>query len=112
MDFDKHCTSAARLAIIASLVHGGSLSFMELKRCTGLADGNLHVQTTKLTMDGYLDRRRESRSGRQRTYFTLTGKGLQALALHVRKLRVVLESGAPILGPGQGGQSGDDSRVW
>ncbi len=55
LQFDKHFTSPARLAIIASLASGEPRSFTELKEETGLADGNLHVQTRKLQEIGYIE---------------------------------------------------------
>ena len=112
MDFDRHCTSPARLAIISSLVSGQALSFTELKRATGLADGNLHVQTAKLADAGYVQRSRESGEGRPRTYFRLTGLGMAAFRLHVRKLQGLLEAEKPIRGVVRPAEPGDDSRVW
>ena len=55
MTFNPHLTSPARLAILACLVPGEPWSFTELKRQTGIADGNLHVQTRKLEEVGYIE---------------------------------------------------------
>ena len=47
-------SSPSRLAILAVLVPGPPVCFAEMKAATGLADGNLHVQTHKLADAGYL----------------------------------------------------------
>ncbi|MBM4118765.1 transcriptional regulator, partial [bacterium] len=47
-DFDETLSSAARMGIVAALITGEPVAFTDLKQRTGLADGNLHVQTRKL----------------------------------------------------------------
>ena len=51
----------ARLAIIATAAGGERWTFTALGRETGLADGNLHVQTRKLTAAGFLAVERSDR---------------------------------------------------
>ena len=87
LEFDEHLTSTARLSIISALISGESLSFMELKRETGLADGNLHVQTRKLAEAGYLEIRKVSRGRRSATSFRVSELGVAALKHYVRGLR-------------------------
>ena len=62
-DMDEMLGTPARLAILATVARppsaeedGNRWSFMALRRETGLADGNLHVQTRKLVDAGYLSR--------------------------------------------------------
>ena len=66
-------SSSARLAILATLVPGEAIPFTELKRESGLADGNLHVQTAKLAEAGYLEIRKGLRGRRQGSLFFLSG---------------------------------------
>ena len=90
-DFDEIITSPARLSILSALAPGRSLSFSDLKRMTGLADGNLHVQTHKLESVGYLEIQKSMRGRRSFTQFHMTELGLERLKLHVRKLEVILK---------------------
>ncbi|MBK7188681.1 MAG: hypothetical protein IPH86_08430 [bacterium] len=48
-DVDDHLGIPARLAIVATLALGQRLTFTGLREQTGLADGNLHVQTRRLS---------------------------------------------------------------
>ncbi len=54
LQFDEMISSPSRLAILAALVPGPPVSFSDMKTTTGLADGNLHVQTHKLADIGYI----------------------------------------------------------
>ncbi len=114
MNFDRHCTSPARLSILVSLVPGEALSFTELKKGTGLADGNLHVQTRKLIETGYISFRKEQHGKRSVTRFRITATGLLALRLHSRMLQRVLEGGRAAIEPRSRSRDpgSDDSQVW
>ena len=112
MEFDELITSPARLRIVAALVPGETLAFTDLKRATGLADGNLHVQARKLAEAEYIVITKESRGKRSLTLFRITELGLESLRLHVRKLQniVAMESGEIRPKPASGGS--DPSQVW
>lgn len=112
MDFDEMLTSSARLAILASLVSGAALSFMQLKRETGLADGNLHVQTRKLADAAYIEIQKIQRGKRGLTQFQVTDLGVAALKLHVRKLLAILSLESGEIQPSPGPGKSDDSQVW
>ncbi|MDP6417851.1 MAG: transcriptional regulator [Candidatus Krumholzibacteria bacterium] len=112
MEFDEIITSPARLAILSALIRGEPRSFTSLKRETGLADGNLHVQTRKLEKAGYLEIRKEMRGRRSHTRFSLTERGGETLKLHVRKLQSLLAMGEGVTLPVLGGARKDDSQVW
>ena len=112
MEFDPHLTSPARLAIVAVLVPGKSLSFMELRRSSGLADGNLHVQTRKLASAGYIEILKGVRGKRSWTQFRITEKGIAALRLHIRKLQGILATESGIIGPLRSTGRKDESQVW
>ncbi len=108
-------SSPARLAILATLVPGDAVRFTAMKEATGLADGNLHVQTRKLADAGYVAIRKARRgggSGRQVTEFRLTELGLERFRAHVRALQEVLDTEVGIFRPVPAGERRDDSEVW
>lgn len=112
MDFDEHLTSPARLTIIAGLTPGKPLTFMELRAVTGLADGNLHVQTRKLAKAGYIEIVKSMRGKRSLTRFRLTELGLESLKLHIRKLQAIVATESGEIRPQPGSTRQDDSQVW
>jgi DNA-binding MarR family transcriptional regulator len=114
-DIDEMLGAPARLAIIGTVAAGGRWTFTALGKETGLADGNLHVQTSKLAGAGFLAREKERRGNRTVTCFELTEKGRQAFQNHVRRLdRALVGDGRFARGDlsDQGGPGQDKSRVW
>jgi DNA-binding MarR family transcriptional regulator len=110
--FDETLMSPARMAIVASLFSGEARSFTELKRATGMADGNLHVQTRKLAAAGYLEIIKGRRGLRPLTRFRITEQGVAALKLHVRKLEGVLATESGDIRPTRPSPRPDRSQVW
>lgn len=114
-DIDDILGVPARLAIIATAAGGDRWTFTELRAETGLADGNLHVQTRKLTAAGYLARERTKQGNRMVTCFELTERGRQAFQNHIRRLSRALAGDGRFArgdfsdrtGPGR-----DKSQVW
>lgn len=113
MPFDPYFTSPSRLAILFALVSGETMSFTELKKVTSLADGNLHTQASRLVEACYVERWKESRDGRERTFFRISDQGFLALKLHTKKLQAALDARkAPVSGSVKPETTDDDSRVW
>ena len=110
--FDEMISSPARLAILAALVPGSPVCFAEMKLATGLADGNLHVQTHKLADAGYLKIRKARQGRRSVTEFSLTKLGLERFRLHVLKLKEILDAKAGVSRPLPRAGRRDDSAVW
>jgi len=110
--FDEMISSPARLAILATLVPGDAVRFTAVKEATGLADGNLHVQTRKLAAAGYLEIAKGRRGGRRVTEFRITELGLERFRAHVRQLQEVLDTEVGIFRPVPAARRGDDSEVW
>jgi len=114
-DLDDALGIPARLAIVATLAQGERLTFTALGEQTGIADGNLHVQTRKLKDVGYLTAERLKSGSRAVTRFELTERGRLSFLEHVRRLREAAEgpfgvaraSTEPV-----GRRSGDQSQVW
>jgi len=111
-DIDEMLSSQARLAVAASLMPGRSVCFSDLKTATGLADGNLHVQTRKLADAGYLTITKIPRGQRTRTSYRITEMGHLRFRLHVQKLQEVLEGSEGVVRPMTGLDRRDDSQVW
>jgi len=99
----------ARLAIVATLADGRDRTFSELKAATGLADGNLHVQTGRLVEAGYLQARKERRGRRSVTSYRLEEPGLEALRRHTERLQRALTGVRPVR---TGRRHRDESQVW
>lgn len=105
-------SSPARLAILAALVPGPPICFTEMKLATGLADGNLHVQTHKLADAGYLQIQKAAQGRRSVTEFRLTKLGLERFQLHVMKLQEVLSGKTGATRQARPSRRADDSAVW
>jgi DNA-binding PadR family transcriptional regulator len=110
--FDDMISSSARLAILATLVPGEAIAFTEMKRESGLADGNLHVQTAKLAEAGYIEIRKGLRGRRQVTEYKITELGFERFRLFVRQLEAILDSEAGVIRPVLAADRKDDSEVW
>jgi DNA-binding transcriptional ArsR family regulator len=105
----------ARLAIVATLAQKQWLTFTALGEHTGIADGNLHVQTRKLLDAGYLVADRIKHGSRSVTRFELTERGRLRFLDHVRRLREAAEGpygAARPPGTAAATDPADRSRVW
>ena len=115
-DVDELLCLPARLAVMATMADGRRWSFSALGEETGLADGNLHVQTRRLVEAGYAARHKERRGNRKVTVFELTERGRAAMLAHVESLRNTLDRARPTSpAPARRGELGprvDASRVW
>ena len=105
-------SAPCRLGILAALVPGLPVTFTEMKAATSLSDGNLHVQTRKLSDVGYIDINKTAKGRRTVTAFRLTDLGREQLRLHVVKLQEILDTGSSAgASSGRSGRT-DDSAVW
>ena len=105
-------SAPCRLGILATLVPGLPVTFMEMKEATSLSDGNLHVQTRKLNDVGYIDISKSTKGRRTVTEFRITDLGRERLRLHVMKLQKVLDAATGGRRVGSGSRRRDDSAVW
>jgi DNA-binding PadR family transcriptional regulator len=85
---------------------------MEMKAATSLSDGNLHVQTRKLSDVGYININKTTKERRTVTEFRITDLGRERLRLHVVKLQQILDADSSAEAPAQGARRADDSAVW
>ncbi len=114
-DLNDTLGTPARLAIVATLAPGQPLTFTALGEETGIADGNLHVQTRKLVEAGYLTRERIKSGGRSATRFQITERGRTAFSDHVRRLREAVDTPPRATKPLSGAKPprrSDPARVW
>ena len=112
LQFDEMISAPCRLGILATLIPGKPVTFMEMKAATSLSDGNLHVQTRKLGDVGYININKTARGKRTVTEFRITALGRERLRLHVMKLQQILDADSHAEAPAQSPRRADDSAVW
>ena len=110
--FDQMISAPCRLGILATLVPGLPVTFMEMKEATSLSDGNLHVQTRKLHDVGYIDISKSTKGRRTVTEFRMTDLGRERLRLHVMKLQRILDAESTAEQSAAPAGRADDSAVW
>ena len=110
--FDQMISAPCRLGILATLVPGLPVTFTEMKEATSLSDGNLHVQTRKLSDVGYIDINKTAKGRRTVTEFRITDLGRERLRLHVMKLQQVLDAESGVEESKRRSGQTDDSAVW
>ncbi len=115
-DIDDLLCMPGRMAVIVSLFSRKEMTFTELSDETGLADGNLYVQTRKLAAVDYLAMEKAQRGKRMVTIFRITDKGRSHLVSHLNRIWRALgdESarGAYKKDNKRKEKSEDDSRFW
>ena len=109
-DLDELLGAPARLAVLATLADGERWTFRALRDETGLADGNLHVQTGKLVEAGYVSSAKVQQGNRTVTSFELTPVGRRALREHVQRLEQLV--GQRRRRQRRMDDEQDGSRVW
>ena len=112
LQFDEMISAPCRLGILATLIPGKPVTFMEMKAATSLSDGNLHVQTRKLSDVGYININKTTKGRRTVTEFRITDLGRERLRLHVMKLQQILDADSRAESPVQSARRADDSAVW
>ena len=117
-EIDELLGTIARLAIVLTLANGKSWTFTALREETGLADGNLHVQTRKLVSAEYLSSEKTKNGNRSVTTFKLTPHGRERLKDHVQRvgqylgIQIAGEDSPPSVPIRKKRTKNDDSRVW
>ena len=110
--FDEMISAPCRLGILATLVPGLPVTFTEMKAATSLSDGNLHVQTRKLSDVGYISISKTAKGKRTVTEFRMTDLGRERLRLHVMKLQQILDADSGVDHSASSTRRADDSAVW
>jgi DNA-binding transcriptional ArsR family regulator len=88
-NLDKLIHEPARLAILTALSACESADFTALRRLTGLSDGNLSVQLSKLEDAGLIDIQKQFVAKKPNTRVKITKKGSSAIQRHWEQLNAI-----------------------
>ena len=91
-NLDKLIHEPARLAILTALSACESADFIFLRRLTGLSDGNLSVQLSKLEEAGLLNIQKQFVAKRSNTQIKITKKGVSAIQRHWELLNAIKQN--------------------
>jgi len=94
MPFDALVANPGRLRILTALAGTPRQPFVELRRQTGLTDGNLCTHARRLQSAGFIAIEKSFEAGKPLTTLELTSRGRDALAEHAHALLRSLESPA------------------
>jgi DNA-binding MarR family transcriptional regulator len=111
MPFDALVASPARLQILTALATEPRQPFVELRRRTGLTDGNLTTHARRLADAGLIAIDKSINGGKPITNMELTVAGRAALESHARHLLSVLEHATTVAvatGPTDDDEDADD----
>ena len=88
-NLDKLIHEPARLAILTALSACESADFTALRRLTGLSDGNLSVQLSKLEEAGLVAIQKQFVAKKPSTRARMTKKGNEAIHHHWQQLNAI-----------------------
>jgi DNA-binding transcriptional ArsR family regulator len=91
-NLDKLIHEPARLAILTALSACESADFTALRRLTGLSDGNLSVQLSKLEEAGLVDIQKQFIAKKPSTRAKITRKGNMAIKQHWELLNAIKQN--------------------
>ena len=93
-NLDKLIHEPARLALLTALSVCESADFLSLRRLTGLSDGNLSVQLSKLEEAGLVQIRKQFVAKKPKTLASITAKGSLAVQRHWDQLNAIRQNAA------------------
>lgn len=88
-NLDKLVHEPARLSILTALSVCESADFLALRRLTGLSDGNLSVQLSRLEEAGLVDIQKQFVARKPNTRVKITKKGNAAIQRHWEQLGAI-----------------------
>ncbi len=91
-NLDKLIHEPARLAILTALSACESADFTALRRLTGLSDGNLSVQLTKLEEAALVSIQKQFVAKKPSTRVKITNKGNAAIQRHWERLNAIKQN--------------------
>lgn len=91
-NLDKLIHEPARLAILTALSACESADFLSLRRLTGLSDGNLSVQLSKLEEAGLVNIQKQFVGKKTSTQLKITKKGGAAIQRHWELLNAIKQN--------------------
>ena len=101
--FDPVIHAPGRLQICAILSAADEAEFGMIRDAIAVSDSMLSKHLKQLEDAGYIQPRKQSHAGRQRTWLSLTPRGRDAFAAHVEELNRLAALIAPPLGQGFSG---------
>jgi DNA-binding MarR family transcriptional regulator len=107
MSFDALVSSPGRLRILTALASDPAQPFVELRRRTGLTDGNLATHARRLQSAGLVAIHKSIDAGKPLTTLHLTREGRDALTAHARALLSALEE-PPVASVSSNSDADDD----
>ena len=107
MGFDSLVANPGRLRILTALAAAPKQPFVQLRRQTGLTDGNLATHARRLQSAGLIQIEKSLREGKPLTTLNLTAAGRDALTRHVDQLTTALRLVSASVEP----ESNDDDWV-
>ncbi len=91
-NLDKLIHEPARLSILTALSVCESADFLSLRRLTGLSDGNLSVQLSKLEEAGLVEIQKQFVARKPNTRVKITKKGSAAVQRHWEQLNAIRQN--------------------
>ncbi len=85
-----------RFRILSALIQRNRQEFVELRRVTGMTDGNLACHARRLDAARLIGIEKRFREGKPVTTYALTGAGRAAIESHVRDLVEAVHSPSPL----------------
>ena len=113
MPFDALVTNPGRLRILAALASAEQdrQPFVEVRRRTGLTDGNLATHARRLQSAGFIAIEKSIAAGKPRTTLQLTREGREALLRHAQQLQAALSAPPEISRPTRFGSATDNDTA-
>ncbi|MEA2708684.1 MAG: hypothetical protein QOF78_1285 [Phycisphaerales bacterium] len=111
MAFDALVANPGRLRILTALASTRAQPFVELRRQTGLTDGNLSTHAKRLQTAGFVAIEKSIEAGKPLTTLQLTSRGRDALTAHAQALLRSLEPADAIVAEPVDDDSADDNWV-
>jgi len=91
-NLDKLIHEPSRLALLTALSACDSADFLSLRRLTGLSDGNLSVQLSKLEEAGLVNIQKQFVAKKPSTQIKITKKGGTAIQRHWEQLNTIKQN--------------------
>lgn len=91
-NLDKLIHEPSRLALLTALSACESADFLSLRRLTGLSDGNLSVQLSKLEEAGLVNIQKQFVGKKPSTQIKITKKGGGAIQRHWEQLNALKQN--------------------
>ena len=93
-NLDKLIHEPARLSILTALSVCESADFLSLRRLTGLSDGNLSVQLSRLEEARLVEIQKQFVARKPNTHVKITKKGISAIQRYWEQLSAIRQNAA------------------